>query len=117
MSSEITLPMRSPIDAKVLLAEVIAVLKNDILPTVVPEQKFPLLMCLNALQISLRSLSETVDAEAVVSLEELDGLTQAIKQGQYDVADAAGQAAFAELLEKLTVANKQDLLVSNPKRV
>lgn len=99
--------MKNPINAEVLLREVGRVLKNDILPSVEPDKKYALLMCINAVEISCRSLSAN-EADA----QEWIKISNTIREGKYDNAD---DQAFMSLLEALGELNDKELKISSPK--
>lgn len=103
--------MRSPITANVLIDEVIATLKNDITPNIDAKHKYSLLMCINALEISQRSLSENTqkDKEAVPFYDHADTLITDIRSGRYDDLNEPPSKA---ILQSLRNRNDEDLRIS-----
>lgn len=98
--------MKSPITAPVLIDEVIRTLKNEIAPQVGKDQKYDMLMCINALEISLRSLSEYA---AINKNDTYVDVVSQIRDGQYDNLD---DAESKSLLQSLTQENDKELKIS-----
>lgn len=99
--------MRSPVTPSVLISEVIATLKQEIVPSCDANHKYSLLMCINALEISLRS----IDTEVVDTEDKVSQLIADIRSGTHDDLKALGSQS---LLEALGKENAKELSISVP---
>lgn len=103
--------MKSPITAPVLIDEAIRTLKNDIAPHIDAAHKYDILMCINALEISLRSLSADKADKIKHTSKGISGLIDQIRAGEYDdLALSESQS----LLNMLKHENDQELRISVP---
>lgn len=105
--------MRSPISTTVLLTEVLAVMRNKLQPEISSAGKYPLLMCINAVEIALRDLQQNDDTCSD------DNLSQQYQQFRDQLAESGDDAwqteAWLALHEQLRQANAHELAIANPR--
>lgn len=90
-------------DGKNLLETTASLLKEKVLPTLEGEARFATLMAINAIGISMREISESIE------FLDLSGLCQEIRRGEYDAGDKHNS-----LLSGLMIDVQNRLKISNP---
>ena len=117
--------MRDQPTGEALLASASSLLRNEVLPSLAAEQKYSLLMALNAMSIAQRQLKygDAPEAQELAKLNILLGedfqstqsanmkLAELLRAGAGD----PGQPMRSALLLHLQEVGKQRLLESNPK--
>lgn len=105
--------MKSPITATVLIDEVIRTLKSEIVPNVSADKKYEILMCINALEISHRSLTNTNENNKNSIKSNVTNVINRIRSGEYDnLEDDESKLLMLILAED----NDKELRISVPEK-